>query len=279
MFKPFKITSAEIDKVLADGSAMQNYSALYEELSKRLRTTLSADVIRQTVVDGTRLQEAWFPQDIGHFDVFISHSHLDLTKVKQFAYWMNKNLGLRCFIDSVFWKYSDKLLEKLDEKYSRFYDKHAKRFLHHYSKRNITTANVHCMLSMALMKMMDSSEMVIFIDSENSIKYNYDSKKTPSPWIYEELEMANMLPSKLPQRRVEDSKLDFLNESEMRLFSAGVESVTFLYDARLKPFSELTANMLQAVKMGYGYEAPTATSSLDALYRKVKEKQGNRFFL
>ena len=279
MFKPFKITSDEIDLVLADGTADKNFSGLYEELSKSLRTTLSSDVIKQTLIDGTRLQEEWFPQDIGHFDVFISHSKLDLTKVKQFSYWLNKNLGLRCFVDSVFWKYSNKLIEKLDEGYCRYYDRAAKKFLYRYSKRNITTANVHCMLTMALMKMMDSCEMVVFVDSDNSIKYDHDSKKTPSPWIYEEIEMANMLPSRLPRRRVRDSQLDYLNESELKMFSKGVESFTFMYDAKLKGFSELTADMLQGAKRRNGQNPPIATDSLDAIYRLVKQVQGERFFL
>lgn len=69
MFKPFKISSDEIDLVLADGTVDKNFSSLYEDLSKSLRTTLTKDVIKQTLIDGTRLQEKWFPQDIGHFDV------------------------------------------------------------------------------------------------------------------------------------------------------------------------------------------------------------------
>lgn len=279
MFKPFKISSDEIDLVLADGTADKNFSGLYEELSKSLRTTLSNDVIKQTLIDGTRLQEKWFPQNIGHFDVFISHSHLDLTKVKQFSYWLNKNLGLRCFVDSVFWKYSNKLIEKLDEGYCRYYDRTAKKYLYRYSKRNITTANVHCMLTMALMKMMDSCEMVVFVDSDNSIKYDFDSKKTPSPWIYEEIEMANMLPSRLTRSSVKNSKLDYLNESELKMFSKGVESCTFMYDAKLKGFSELTADILQGAKGKNRQQYPIATDSLDTIYRLVKQVQGERFFL
>lgn len=279
MFKPVKITTTEIDKLLLDGTARENYSHLYEELSKALRTNLTKDIIRQTVIDGTRLQEEWFPQNIGHFDVFISHSHIDLTKIKQLSYWLNQNLGLRCFIDSVFWKYSNKLLEELDDKYSKFYDRRIKRYLHHYSKRNITTANVHCMLTMALMKMMDSCELVMFVDSDNSIHYERDSAKTPSPWIYEELEMANMLPSKMPKRRVRDSRLDYLNESELKMFSEGVENFTFMYDAKIKKFSDLTAHILQRVNASFGNEIPAAEESLDRIYGLLKEKQGNRFFL
>lgn len=278
MFKPFKISSSEIDLVLADGTADQNFSSLYEDLSKRLRSTLTSNVIKKTLIDGTRLQEEWFPQDIGHFDVFISHSKLDLTKVKQFSCWLHKNLGLRSFVDSVFWKYSNKLIEKLDNDYCRYYDKAAKKYLYRYSKRNITTANVHCMLTMALMKMMDSCEIVIFIDSDNSIKYDFDSKKTPSPWIYEEIEMANMLPSRIPKRLLQDKNFDFINESEIKMLSKGVESVTFMYDAKLKGFPDLTIDILQGAKMRRSKKSTSiATDSLDAIYRLVNQVQEGSF--
>jgi hypothetical protein len=178
----------------------------------------------------------------------------------------------------VFWKYSNKLIEKLDNDYCRYYDKAAKKYLYRYSKRNITTANVHCMLTMALMKMMDSCEIVIFIDSDNSIKYDFDSKKTPSPWIYEEIEMANMLPSRIPKRLLQDKNFDFINESEIKMLSKGVESVTFMYDAKLKGFPDLTIDILQGAKMRRSKKSTSiATDSLDAIYRLVNQVQEGSF--
>jgi hypothetical protein len=279
MFKPVKITSAEIEKLLLDGTANDNYSELYDELTKKLKSNLTEAIIKQTVVDGTRLQEEWFPQDIGHFDVFISHSHRDLKLVKQFSYWLHKNLSLRCFVDSVFWKYSDKLLEKIDYEYSRYYDKAAHKYMYYYSKRNITTSNIHCMLTMALMKMMECCELVIFIDSNNSIKYEKDSKKTPSPWIYEEIEMANMLPSKMPKRWIDNPKVAILNESELKMFTKAVEDSSFFYDARIDRFSVLNSSILKHVKERYSYEIPIADNSLDEIYRRLKNAQGERFFI
>ena len=279
MFKPVKITSAEIEKLMSDGTANDNYCGLYDEMTKKLKSNLTEAIIKRTLIDGTRLQEEWFPQDIGHFDVFISHSHRDLKLVKRFSYWLNKNLGLRCFVDSVFWKYSDKLLEKIDYEYSRYYDKVARKFMYYYSKRNVTTSNVHCMLTMALMKMMENCELVIFIDSDNSIKYEHDSKKTPSPWIYEEIEMANMLPSKMPKRWIDNPEMAVLNESEIKMFSKAVEDSSFFYDARIDRFSVLTAAILKRVKDVHGFEIPMADDSLDEIYRSLKSVQGNRFFI
>lgn len=279
MFKPVKITSAEIEKLLVDGTANDNYSGLYDEMTKKLESNLTEAIIKQTVVDGTRLQEEWFPQDIGHFDVFISHSHRDLKLVKRFSYWMQKNLDLRCFVDSVFWKYSDKLLKNIDYEYSRYYDRAARKHLYYYCKRNITTANVHCMLTIALMKMMESCELVIFIDSDNSIKYENDSKKTPSPWIYEEIEMANMLPSKMPKRWIDNPKMAVLNESELKMFTKAVEDASFFYNARIDRFSVLTSSILIRVKDSYESVIPLAENSLDEIYRRLKLTQGNRFFI
>lgn len=279
MFKPVKITSAEIEKVLSDGTANDNYCGLYDEMTKKLKSNLTEAIIKRTLIDGTRLQEEWFPQDIGHFDVFISHSHRDLKLVKCFSYWLNKNLGLRCFVDSVFWKYSEKLLEKIDYEYSRYYDKVARKYMYYYSKRNVTTSNVHCMLTMALMKMMESCELVIFIDSDNSIKYEHDSKKTLSPWIYEEIEMANMLPSKMPKRWIDNPEMAVLNESELKMFTKAVEDTSFFYNARIDRFSVLTSSILQLVKDSYRFETPIADNSLDEIYMGLKTKQGNRFFI
>ena len=143
MFIPVKITSAAIDSLIADGTVNENYATLYESLARNVRTTLTDELIKQSLIDGSRLQEEWFPQDIGDFDVFISYSHQDIKKVKQFSYWLNTHLGLRCFIDSVFWQYSDKLLKKLDEHYCRYYDSHARKFYYYYNRRNFTTANIH----------------------------------------------------------------------------------------------------------------------------------------
>ena len=279
MFKPVKISSAEIEKLLLDGTANDNYSGLYDEMTKKLKSNLTEAIIKQTVIDGTRLQEEWFPQDIGHFDVFISHSHRDLKLVKQFSFWLHKNLGLRCFVDSVFWKYSDKLLEKIDHEYSRYYDKAARKYMYYYGKRNVTTSNVHCMLTMALMKMMECCELVIFIDSNNSIKYENDSKKTSSPWIYEEIEMANMLPSKMPKRWIDNPGMDVLNESELKMFTKAIEDSSFFYDARIDRFSVLNSSILKRVKDSCGYEIPIADNSLDELYRRLKTAQGERVFI
>ena len=159
----------------------------------------SKKIVSKQAINGTDLQELWFPVDeIGKFDVFISHSHKDIEKlVVPFASWLYSHLGLRCFIDSQFWQYADDLLNILDKQYA--WQEESRTY--NYKIRNFTTSNIHIMLSMALMKMMNKTETVIFIDSDNSVKYKKeDGETTPSPWIYEEVNFAKSLESKLPDR-------------------------------------------------------------------------------
>ena len=66
-------------------------------------------------IDGTSLKEHWFP--LISADIFLSHSHKDIEKVKGFAGWLYNEFGLRAFIDSSVWGYCDELLLEIDKKY------------------------------------------------------------------------------------------------------------------------------------------------------------------
>ena len=59
-----------------------------------------------------------------------------------------------------------------------------------YNIYNYTTSHVPTMLSIALMKMMAKTECVLFVDSDNTIKYQKGQSQTLSPWIYEEISLA-----------------------------------------------------------------------------------------
>ena len=65
-----------------------------------------------------------------------------------------------------------------------------------YQKRNFSTSHVHAMLSTAIIKVMEQSEIVIFLNTDNSIP-KVDStileSYTQSPWIYEEIIFASLL--------------------------------------------------------------------------------------
>ena len=109
---------------------------------------------------------------------------------------LNSCFKLTVFIDSMFWRSADNLLKRIDDEYclqegSKTYD---------YYKRNFSTSHVHAMLTAAIMKAMDQAEIIIFLNTPNSVpvlsetmkKGNYD-EYTLSPWIYEEILLTTML--------------------------------------------------------------------------------------
>lgn len=57
------------------------------------------------IPDGVAIQNDWFPEIDA--DIFISHSHNDCKLANGIAGWMNEEFGLRCFIDSNVWGYTN----------------------------------------------------------------------------------------------------------------------------------------------------------------------------
>lgn len=186
----------EINRHLSNGNKI--FSAHEKEVQKCLSQYITEDGI----INGTDLKEHWF--SITKKDIFISHSHCDINKVKAFAGWLHDCFGLEAFIDSCSWGYCDDLLNKIDKKYC--YD--SKKKTYDYHLRNYTTSHVHMMLSTALAEMMDNTECIIFFNTPNAInledelnKINGKNKEiTTSPWIYHELSMTTMLQRKQPKR-------------------------------------------------------------------------------
>lgn len=65
------------------------------------------------ILDGVAIQDDWFPEI--NADIFISHSHGDCDLANGIAGWMNEEFGLRCFIDSNVWGYTNDLLRILKD--------------------------------------------------------------------------------------------------------------------------------------------------------------------
>lgn len=154
------------------------------------------------VLEISQIGKEWFPNI--EADIFLSHSHKDEKLAIAFAGWLYYNFGLITFIDSCIWSYSDDLLKKIDEKYC----KNKKRRIYYYDTRNISTTHVHMMLMNALMKMIDKSECVFFLNTDNSIikikeEIDKNIEKTYSPWIYSEINATNLIRRKplFPPRR------------------------------------------------------------------------------
>lgn len=195
MFVPFKTTRREIQNLLAHNTTASpidvagRTSDVYTELSKIIFG-------RNGVVDGTALQDFWFPTQEKEYDVFISHSHNDLGYAVNLASWLERRCGLRCFVDHFVWKSADDLLKRIDDVYTW----EPERNVYDYDKRNFSTSHVHTMLSMAILDIIDCSECCIFIESDQSISLEGIKTKTLSPWIYEELTYMKKGRITIPER-------------------------------------------------------------------------------
>jgi len=157
----------------------------FESMKKRLNTNLdNLDFFENgDKLDGSKMQENWFP--IMKVDIFLSHSHRDEKLAIALAGYFKANFGWSVFIDSCLWGYCDDLLRAIDERYCM--NPSGETFI--YEKRNQSTSHVHMMLSVALQKMIDESECLMFLKTENSLTNLKDAieEKTLSPWIYMEL--------------------------------------------------------------------------------------------
>jgi hypothetical protein len=146
MFLPYKIKDSEIKDLICRELLDTSFYADYNRIKQKIKASIDAVNIENTIVNGTQLQEEWFPVDFPDmkFDVFISHSHADVNKsILPLASWFYKHLGLRCFIDSLYWQYTDDLLKKFDN----YYAYKADNKTYDYKIRNYTTSHVHIMLS------------------------------------------------------------------------------------------------------------------------------------
>lgn len=86
---------------------------LYDDHEIMVRDCLSKFISSDGIVNGSELRENWF--SVETTDVFISHSHKDINKVKAFAGWLYYRFGLTSFIDSCVWGYCDDLLHEIDK--------------------------------------------------------------------------------------------------------------------------------------------------------------------
>lgn len=186
---PDSFYNIELDRHLESGKKIYND---FEESSKEC---LKSFIYDNGHIDGSSLKKHWFSSQKA--DIFISHSHKDINKVKAFAGWLYDEFNLKSFIDSCVWGYCNDLLRQIDEvhcknEYGDTYD---------YQLRNYTTSHVHMMLSIALSEMIDNTECVIFYNTPNSVTMKNDldiinnstENVTLSPWIYHELAMTTLI--------------------------------------------------------------------------------------
>lgn len=215
---------------------------IYNEHKKAINNNLQNYIN----IDGSLSQELiegkWFPEIDAH--VFLSHSHSDIKFVISFAGWLYKNFEIKSFIDYSVWGNADDLLRSIDEKYcvlSRNDDGSTESYS--YKLRNKSTSNVYMILYTALMKMIDNTECLMFINTPASIKWSdMFSKKaaTTSPWIYGEILASKLIEIKSLQKHrgfIQNYKTNYLEES--------VEAPSFEYNIDSKHLWDITDSDLQ----------------------------------
>lgn len=172
----------------------------YEHLGR----SLFADVVNQAndslheyisgdgFLEGDVIQDAWFPKLKGKFDVFISHSHNDEDLAFAFAGWLNKKFKLRCFLDKYVWNSADGLIRKLDDLCRR---PGAKGY--DYKDRNMTTSQVHAMLTSAIMQEIDDCDALFLLNTPESVNViDGVHEYTLSPWIFLEIGLSKVIEKK-----------------------------------------------------------------------------------
>lgn len=145
------------------------------------------------ILDGSKLSKEWFPQISAN--VFISHSHKDENYALMLAGFLHKELGIKCFIDSCVWGYSENLLKAIDNEFCKNGDG-----TYNYKLRNQSTAHVYMMLTVALAKMINNCECLFFLNTPNSILPEESINKTLSPWLYTELSMSTLIEKRTPEK-------------------------------------------------------------------------------
>jgi hypothetical protein len=238
---------SEADFITGDGINNKNRSYI--------RKTLDGFISPAGTVDGSKLQEYWFPSLKA--DVFISHSHKDIKLAVALSGWLS-DMGVSSFIDSTVWGYAPELQKLIDNAYCQNDDKKS----YNYNLRNLSTAHVHTMLSTALSMVIDRTECVFFLNTSNSISSQAVISKTTSPWLYHELAMTRLVEKRLPQQH--RAKLE-------KGFSAINEGVAIEYEVKLGHLTEISAIDLLTWQLEYSNEK----YALDLLYgiSKIKGKK------
>lgn len=211
-------------------------------------------------INGSSVQKNWFPEI--NADVFISHSHNDEKQAITLSGWLYKNFGIKSFIDSCIWGYSNDLLRQIDKKYclqpSGFYN---------YNLRNQSTSHVHTMLSTALTMMIDKTECLFFLNTPESISASTVVTQTESPWIYFELTTSKFIRKKIPRRLDEDLEkshsISGISESFDKL-------PPIRYNADLEHLKELNIDDLNKWYDTYSKIKSDVSTSKDALNKLYK---------
>ncbi|CAA0092749.1 Uncharacterised protein [BD1-7 clade bacterium] len=213
---------------------------------QRIRKNFEEFYCESGNLDGNKIRQAWFPE-LDRYHVFISHSHSDITYAERVANWLYDRFGITSFIDSYVWGFANDLLREID-------NRHALRSSgnYDYDTRNHTTSHVHMMLNNALASVIDSSECLIFINTDNAVETatvsgNLEEDRTKSPWIMSELQISKLIAKKEDPdagRRHQLSNENFGERHVATLDKSLHDSIGFEHKVDVEHLSEIDINSL-----------------------------------
>ena len=260
MYRGFNLEyDQSIDSNIYTSKGIEIYQDIREKLIDKAEQIISYDGI----IDGNEVIKTWFPAI--ECDIFLSHSHKDKYKAIALAGLLWENFGLKTFIDSTIWGFSDDLLKILDNRYCL----HENGENYSYEKRNYSTSHVHMMLNSALNKMIDNCEAVFFLNTPNSISPNNTIKNsTNSPWIFSEIATTQIIQKKTPARLKPETRM-FSNKTQ--LSESAREQLTVEYQMDL---NHLTKIDYYSIVLWINQAKDSNKNPLDILYSTypLKEK-------
>lgn len=254
MYRGFNLQISEPiigDNYLSKGKAIS--ANLELALEERIEDLIQCN----NIIDGNEVIEKWFPEI--ECDIFLSHSHKDKDKALSLAGYLESNFGLKTFIDSTVWGFSDRLLKEIDNHFCL--NENGKNY--NYDLRNYSTSHVHLMLKSALDKMIDNCEAIFFLNTPNSITpSNSIKQKTKSPWIFSEIATTQIIRKKTPQRLRKETRL-FSTKDVIAMTESAKSQLNIQYELELNHFTKLTIQDIQYWKNCFAYSGKNA---LDVLY-------------
>lgn len=162
----------------------------YKAANQKRVEDLAQLMIDKDTFDASLILKSLFPAV--NADIFLSHSFEDTNEAIQIALELQDSCDLNVFIDSCIWGSIYDLLKAIDNKYCR----RKGQTTYDYDERNRSTAHVHMILATALQRMIDQTDTIIFMNTDQSISLKHSvngEQKTLSPWIHMELNFSNLV--------------------------------------------------------------------------------------
>lgn len=272
MFRGFNLNDFSIE-------SFEEHLTYYEKIGRNLCATYAVkanksltDFMLNSTIDvlnATAMKKAWFPIYEDKFDIFISHSHDDEKLAYAIAGYLKETFKLNCFVDGEIWNSADGLIFKLDQ----LNEPNTNEF--DYNKRNQSTSQVHSLLMMAIMQMIDNCDCLFFLNTPKSMPFDIAAKRlSNSPWIFIEIGISKLIQKKR-------------NKARLQTYSSSIVEATLAFDIDTSHLIDLNFdNILEwedsyneqkkAISMGQKIRPSTDKSKeiypLDILYNLFPDK-------